>query len=393
MRIASIPFNEELRLQDLLSYDILNSEQEKEFDDLLEVAAEVYGCPIAAISFVDNERQWFKSKVGLPEEVSGTPREVAFCSHTILSNDLMIVEDATKDERFTDNPDVKGGLSIRFYAGAPIVSVGGFRLGSVCVIDSKPRMLSKEEAKLLHVISKQVSKLLELRLKNKLLRKKAEEQLLLEKLLLQKLLQEHESEKKSISAELHENIAQALAATKFYLEMAEEGGTATTTLIRKSRENILSLIQQVRDLSQTITPSLLKEVELKELLLGMLTRFNNQCGIDVNLIYEGDQSVASSIALTVYRIVEAQLQNVRQHAKANRVIINVNAFAAVYLSVRDNGIGFDRQTFQKGGGLSTILSRVEAAGGRVDITSSVQGGCELVVTIPKESLQQISQLQ
>lgn len=383
MRIASIPFNEELRLQDLFSYNILDSDKEQDFDDLLEIAAQIYGCPIAAITFVDSDRQWLKSKIGLADDIHETSRDHSFCAHTILDNEVLIVEDATKDERFYGNPLVTDGMAIRFYAGAPIVSATGFRLGSICVIDDQPRELSQQEAKVLRILSRQISKLLELRLKNKLLREKAEEQLRLEKILLLKTLQEHEKEKQSISAELHENIAQTLAATKFYLEVAEESNSAEhTNLISKCRENVASLVKQVRELSQSIAPSLLEDVELEGLLRGMLSQFHNRSALEVNLLYEGDSSVAAATALTVYRIVEIQLENVRQHAKAAKVTVNVNAFAAIYLSIKDNGVGFDGKAFKMGGGLNKILSRVEALKGRVEITSGVKGGCELNVLIP-----------
>ena len=208
MRIASIPFNDELRLQDLYSYGVLDTEKEKDFDELLEVAAHIYGCSIAAITFIDRERQWLKSKIGIAEDVRETSRDIAFCAHTILNNDVLIVEDATKDERFCLNPFVIENPAIRFYAGAPIVSAGGYRLGSICVIDTQPRQLSQQEAKMLQIISSKISKMLELRQKNQLLQSKTKEALHLQKQLLQKTLKKHEVERKSISTTLHENIAQ-----------------------------------------------------------------------------------------------------------------------------------------------------------------------------------------
>lgn len=383
MRIASVPFNEKLRLQDLYSFDILDSDREKEYDDLLEVAAHIYGCPIAAISFVDNERQWFKSTKGLPDGTVSTPRNVSFCTYTILGNEVLIVQDATKDERFCNYPLVTDELAIRFYAGAPILSSSGYRLGSICVLDIQPRELTQKEAKMLNILSRQISVLLELRMKNKVLRQKAEEQLHLEKLLLQKTLHDHEVEKQSISAELHENIAQTLAATKFFLEMAEESSADMAGLVRKSKENIISLVKQVRELSQSITPSLLPEVDLHDLLRELLSRFYNNTGTEVKLIYESRGFVASAIALTAYRILEVQLENIRQHAKATVVTVNINAFSTFHLSIKDNGVGFVGKTFRKGGGLSKVLLRVEALNGRVEINAGVNGGCELVVAIPQ----------
>jgi signal transduction histidine kinase len=382
MRIASVPFNEELRLQDLYSYDILDSEKEKDFDELLQVAAHIYGCPIAAISFIDRERQWLKSKIGL-EEITETSREVAFCAHTILQNDVFIVEDATKDERFCENPLVLDNPSIRFYAGAPVVSTSGYRLGSICVIDTEPRMLSKQEARMLQILSSQISKLLELRQKNQLLREKAKEEFRLQKRMLQTTLKKHEAEKQSISTVLHENIAQSLAASKFYLEIAETDGMATKDLLGKTKGLLSSIVDQVRDLSQSISPSLLQEAEVKPLLTALLSQFHNQSGLEVQLLYEGDQTLSSAVVLPIYRIVEAQLQNIKSHARATSVVVNIHVFSAIYLSVKDNGVGFDQKNFHRGAGLTTILHNAEMLNGKVEIISGVKGGCELIATLAR----------
>ena len=128
----------------------MDSDAEHEFDDLLEVAAHIYGCPIAAITFIDNNRQWLKSKIGIDTKES--PREVSFCSHIILENKVLVVQDAKEDERFCDNPVVTSGVRIRFYAGAPIISKAGYRLGAVCVIDNQPRELAKEQTRMLRII-------------------------------------------------------------------------------------------------------------------------------------------------------------------------------------------------------------------------------------------------
>lgn len=329
-----------------------------------------------------------EGKVGIADDFQETSRDVAFCAHTILNNDVFIVPDATKDERFCENPLVTDSLNIRFYAGAPIVSTTGYRLGSICIIDNEPREMSKEDARMISIISQQISKLLELRLKNKLLKQKAEEQLKMEKLLLLKTLQEHEMQKQTISTELHENIAQTLAATKFYLELAEGPAICKVDLIQKCKENITSLVIQVRELSQSIAPSLLKEVELKMVLTNLLSQFYNRSGIEVKLQYEGRTSIASEPALIVYRIVEEQLENVCRHSGAGSVVVTINVCESIYISILDNGCGIDLARFQKGVGINKIASKVESLGGSVEITAGVKGGCELVVTIPKSNVRE-----
>lgn len=134
---------------------------------MVEYASQLSGCPIAAITFIDEHRQWFKAKVG--DTVKETPRSISFCAHTILSDDPLIIEDATKDERFEKNPDVIEGLNIRFYAGVAIYSRNKHRLGAVCVIDNKPRKSNEKLIASLRLVSKEVSNLLGLHVRNKVL--------------------------------------------------------------------------------------------------------------------------------------------------------------------------------------------------------------------------------
>ncbi|MFW6253203.1 MAG: GAF domain-containing sensor histidine kinase, partial [bacterium] len=142
-------------------FDILDSETEKDYDDIVRLVADICDTPISNISFVDADRQWFKAAVGLDERE--TTRDVAFCAHTILTDDLFIVEDATVDERFHDNPLVTGNPEIRFYAGMPIRTSTGANLGSLCAIDHKPRQLTERQRSALAVLSRHVATLLELR--------------------------------------------------------------------------------------------------------------------------------------------------------------------------------------------------------------------------------------
>jgi diguanylate cyclase (GGDEF)-like protein/PAS domain S-box-containing protein len=135
-----IPVNEAERLAELHELRILDTPAEDHFDAVCKAAAALFSLPIALVSLVDSDRQWFKAKCGI--DVEGTSRELAFCTYAILRDDVLVVEDATSDPRFADNPLVMGGPSIRFYAGAPLVLRSGIRVGTLCVIDTKPRSFS-----------------------------------------------------------------------------------------------------------------------------------------------------------------------------------------------------------------------------------------------------------
>ena len=154
MKKAPTPANEAARLADLEGYSILDSLPEPAFDDITELASFISGKPIALVSLIDSNRQWFKSKVGLG--ASETPRDVSFCGHAIHGDKIFVVNDATKDERFFDNPLVTGAPNVTFYAGVPLESPQGYKLGTLCVIDSKAGALTNEQTEMLTRLSRQV---------------------------------------------------------------------------------------------------------------------------------------------------------------------------------------------------------------------------------------------
>lgn len=156
------PENEDRRLAALVDFNVLDTLPEQDYDDVTNLAAVICKSPIALISLVDEHRQWFKSRVGL--DATETPRSQAFCAHAICTaDDLFIVEDATADERFNNNPLVTGDPSIRFYAGAPLVTTEGDAVGTLCVIDRESRELTEAQKQALRTLSRMVVAQLEMR--------------------------------------------------------------------------------------------------------------------------------------------------------------------------------------------------------------------------------------
>ncbi len=167
MLAPSIPKNENERLNELYDSGLLDTPKESDFDNLTNLASSIFGAPVSIITLVDENRQWFKSCFGLPEEITETPREISFCGHAINNpSEVLVIPDARLDNIFSDNPLVSGDPNIVFYAGAPLISKNGYPLGTFCIIDFKPRTLSQQDVETLKILSNQVSKLIDLRLSN-----------------------------------------------------------------------------------------------------------------------------------------------------------------------------------------------------------------------------------
>ncbi|RNI29810.1 GAF domain-containing protein [Rufibacter immobilis] len=172
--LADSPSREAARLQALQQYELLDTSAEQELDELTELASQLCGVPISLITLVAEKRQWFKSKVGL--DLSETPRTVSFCHHAITDSQVFEVMDARTDYRFQDNPLVTGNPNIRFYAGMPLITPQGHALGTLCIIDTEPRILTIEQRQALEVLARQVMLHFELR-RSRLEREKEKQKL------------------------------------------------------------------------------------------------------------------------------------------------------------------------------------------------------------------------
>lgn len=156
MKKPEIAQDEQVRLETLRSLSILDTPPEERFDRLTRMAKRLFGVPIALVSLVDQNRQWFKSCVGL--ELSETSRDISFCGHAILGNEIFIIPNAIEDTRFADNPLVMDEPHIRFYAGCPLTAPDGSKLGTLCIIDQQPRSFGNEDLDVLKDLASMVER-------------------------------------------------------------------------------------------------------------------------------------------------------------------------------------------------------------------------------------------
>ena len=154
MLTPAIPANERQRLKALRDMKVLDTPPEERFDRVTRLARQVFGTQIALVSLVDENRQWFKSRQGL--DATETPRDISFCGHAILDDKILVINDAVQDERFCDNPLVCGDPNIRFYAGYPLAAPDGSRVGTLCIIDDKPREITKDELRMLRELGRMI---------------------------------------------------------------------------------------------------------------------------------------------------------------------------------------------------------------------------------------------
>jgi signal transduction histidine kinase len=251
MKIAPCAINEEERLRTLDEYGILDSEQEAVFDNITQVASKICEVPIALVSLVDHRRQWFKSKVGL--DAPETPRDIAFCTHAILEDEILEVEDASKDERFHDNPLVTEAPYIRFYAGVPLNAHNNTKLGTLCVISDKPHKLDDSQRELLQVLAKDVVSKLELKRQAKILSNASRVQ----KHLIQSLEQSN-VELEALSYRLMNELSTPIDNVSKQLQALIEDES-----IGQANKAVLASSDTTLDTIQTVISSMLDHARLK----------------------------------------------------------------------------------------------------------------------------------
>lgn len=392
MQIPGIPVNEQERLQALREYELLDSESEKEFDEIVALASFICQTPISTITLIDEKRQWFKAHVGLTNRE--TPRDVAFCAYAILQQEITIVNDATRDKRFNKNPLVTGSPDIRFYAGLPLTTPEGFNLGTICVIDTKPRDLTHDQNKALQVLRNQVLKLFELKRKNIL------------------LTRVHDMQQKLMSIIGHD-LRGPINSLNGLLLMVEKYKLSTEDL-----NEILPRMRTMVDTTDNLLNNLLhwaknhieekvatyEAFNLRVLvadvtgsLKEILTEKNNELNIHI------DPAHAVVVNRNIFEFILRNLiVNANKFTSQGRIQISSSMNGArVLITVRDNGIGIDSDRLPtlfewgknnstkgtkgeagSGLGLPMVKEFVEQMGGKIWVESTPAGSTAFHFIIP-----------
>ncbi|MEO5892801.1 MAG: hypothetical protein ABIQ31_21305 [Ferruginibacter sp.] len=381
MQVAPLPPDEEFRVKNLLTYGILDSAEEQDFDDLAELITQVCNCQYALITFMDKERHWFKARKDMAiKEIS---REVSFCSYTILQDDVMVVNDTSKDKRFYDNPHVSDGYKISFYAGAPIFSAAGYKIGAVCAMDKKAKLtFTSKQKKALKIIAHQVTALLELRTKNKLITAQSDALVAEEKKIAELTLTGQDEEKSFIANELHENFAQTLAATKLYLDFAEKSKELSSDFIKKSKVNILQIIKDIKALSKSMIPSTFENTNYLGFIQEMLDEYGIQNNKKISFRHEGKlDCYDSNIGLTLFRIIQYQLKNAH-NCGAKKIAIKIKTNKVIKLEFIDDGRNTDAFKNERSMFLHHIETRIGIVKGKVNVSHDKNHHNLLEIEIP-----------
>jgi signal transduction histidine kinase len=392
---SSLPPNEARRLETLHGLEILDTPPEKEFDDVVRLACEIGKVPFALVSFVDAERQWFKANAGLDQ--TETPRDVAFCAHAILGDDLFVVEDALLDERFRDNPLVIAPPKIRFYAGAPVHAPNGERLGTLCLLDRVPRVLQAEQREALSVLRGHVETVIALRQRNAELRRASTE---VERIRVQKdlLVQFVAHDMKNALSSIMLN-AEALVALRASHEASEIGTDIldATRALDRLVFDMLDLSRSERGADLRVNLAAVRVEQVTACVLFAARRVAATRRITITTSW-ADVDVLADTNLLI-RVVENLLDNaLRASPSGSEVALRtVDEPEGVRLTVTDRGPGIADENRERifslyeqtdssdrrSRGIGLAFCRVAAAalGGSINAGAADGGGTTFCVTL------------
>jgi signal transduction histidine kinase len=395
------PTNEAERLNALYAYNILDTLDEKEYDDIITLVSQICQIPIAFISFIDSQRQWFKASVNLG--IKENPRNETVCQYTILQSDLLEIPNVSKDARFLDNKTILEKKLV-FYAGIPLVTSEGYNIGTLCVLDQKERRLSDEQKNALKILANQVMNLLELRLKNQQLAHQNQE------LLYHK---EHQSKVLGlISHDLRSPLTQALGFTevlRYTLPLDAEVEDLLSNL-QKNAQNALFMLDNTLNWAKMQINGfivLTKEFFLEEFLKEILNSFEDkikQKQIQFHYQYPREAKIHSD-KFIFGSIIRNLLSNaIKFTPKQGKITLNIHLDAKkqIYIIVQDTGIGIPQATVDKilsnqpitsqkgtegekgaGVGMQILKEFIRMLNGKLLIRSKENEGTTFEITLPQ----------
>jgi len=392
--------HEKERVAALDSYHIMDTDEEKDFDALAALASAICQIPISLITFIDEKRQWFKAHHGT--EFTENVRDLSFCTHAIASSDeIMIVPDPLSDERFANNPLVTGPTKIAFYAGVPLINEDGFALGTLCVLDNRPHILSEVQVEALKTLAKQVVDKVELRRKISTL-KQANQELLNSNVIIQKFA--------AMAAHDIKNPLSSILLTSQALRIRhekqnDEGCLRLVDLNIMSTKNLLGMVDDMLEYSKT--PELLlarkQAFELNGVLSKIIAMLTVPGNIEITL--PAGRHLLKTSLIAFEQIIINLLSNAIRYNNKEKGHIQISFTedeSFYHLQVSDNGIGIAEQYHEKifgnsftlkitdryntkgtGIGLSTVRDLINALNGHIYVQSRIGEGATFIFRIGK----------
>ncbi|WP_269224121.1 ATP-binding protein [Flavobacterium sp. IMCC34518] len=396
----TIPDNEKIRIKALKSFSILDTFSEKEYDEITLLASVICDTPISLISLIDEDRQWFKSKTGI--DIEETPREFSFCGHAILDNSqLFTIEDSRLDERFHDNPLVTGYPNVVFYAGAPLITSDGLALGTLCVLDNKPKTLTPMQQQAMKVLSNKVISLFELKKANLLLKQKNKE--------LESQRTELEMFANVAAHDIKSPLKNIGSLTQLLLEeygpKLDEGANEMLNMLHTSSLILNSLVDGI--LNHSKAGSILEinrdKFDLKYFIDNTIQLMNSRGQYEFITLFENQFIVVNRVALQ--QIFINLIGNAIKYNNKEQIEITIGfseTKSHYHFYISDNGMGMVKEHQSKifkifeilgvedrfgnkgnGIGLSTVKKIIEGLGGSVSVDSEIDKGTKVSFSVLK----------
>lgn len=393
---AALPGNEQERLSVLFEHNILDTLPEKEFDDITRIASEICNTPISLVSIIDSTRQWFKSRQGL--DAPETPRELAFCAHAILTPDeIFEVPNSLEDERFHDNPLATGAPHVVFYAGVPLVTEEGMPLGTLCVIDNKPKTLTEDQRTTLRALGNQVARMLELHRKTQALDRARQE--------LEHINIELDKFAKLTASDLKSPIGTIVDLSKLIAEKygnaVDDEGLRMLRQIRSCGNNVRRMINDTLSHARIAYGSGLKKEQFSFSQLMSDLRSMLSFPAHIKLRFTSDSTILYSSRTILLQILVHLAENAIRFSDKPDSIVSVEFSQDernYRFAVEDNGMGIKPEAYERvfelyhaepdaethsGIGLYTVRNLVEKMGGEIGLESREGRGSRFSFSVRK----------